>query len=200
MMAGLHEEEDVGDEEIIEKEEGKGLEPAEKEEELTVEGPGPEAELADLKDKYLRLYADFENYKKRMHKDREELVKYCNESIFYEILPVIDNLEMALGHAGDDVSEGLVTGVQITLREFQRVMEKFGLIAIAATGRHFDPSIHHAMSQVIRSDVEDKTVVEEFRKGYMFGDKVLRPSLVAVSKSPGEEKEIEINTESQEEE
>jgi molecular chaperone GrpE len=189
----------VGNEEIIENKEGES-EPAAREEELTGGGPGPEAELADLKDKYVRLYADFENYKKRMQKDKEELVKYCNESILYEILPVIDNLEMALSHASDDVSEGLVKGVEITLREFQRVMEKFGLIPIEAFGKPFDPSVHHAMSHVVRSDVGDRTVVEEYRKGYMLGGKVLRPSLVAVSKRPGEEMEIEINTESEEEE
>ena len=199
-MAWLHEEEDVGDEEIIEKKEGERPEPAEREEELTGGGPGPEAELADLKDKYVRLYADFENYKKRMQKDKEEVVKYCNEAILYEILPVIDNLEMALGHASDDVSEGLVKGVQITLREFQRVVEKFGLIPIEAFGKPFDPSVHHAMSQVVRPDVDDRMVVEEYRKGYMLGGKVLRPSLVAVSKRPGEGMEIEINTQSEEEE
>lgn len=198
-MAGLHEEEDVGNEEALEKKEMESLEPAEKEEELTAEGLGPEVELAEMKDKYLRLYAEFENYKKRMQRDKEELVKYCNESILYEILPVIDNLEMALSHATDDVSGGLVKGVEITLREFQRVMEKFGLVPISAKGEPFDPSVHHAMSQVVRSDVEDKTVVEEYRKGYMFGEKVLRPSLVAVSKKPDEAQEIEINKESEEE-
>ncbi len=198
-MAGLHEEEDVGNEEALEKKEVEGLEPAEKEEELTGEGLGPEVELAEMKDKYLRLYAEFENYKKRMQRDKEELVKYCNESILYEILPVIDNLEMALSHATDDVSGGLVKGVEITLREFQRVMEKFGLVPISAKGEPFDPSVHHAMSQVVRSDVEDKTVVEEYRKGYMFGEKVLRPSLVAVSKKPDEAQKIEINKESEEE-
>lgn len=197
-MAGLHEEKGVGNEEALEKK-GGGLEPAEKEEGKIEEGPGPEAELAEMKDKYLRLYAEFENYKKRMQRDKEELVKYCNESILYEILPVIDNLEMALSHATDDVSEGLVKGVEITLREFQRVMEKFGLVPISAKGEPFDPSVHHAMSQVVRSDVEDKSVVEEYRKGYMFGEKVLRPSLVAVSKKPDEAQEIEINKESEEE-
>lgn len=186
-------------EEVIEKKEGENTEPAEKEAGKTEEGGGPEAELAELRDKYLRLYADLENYKKRTNKDKEELIKYCHESIFYEILPVIDNLEMALSHATNDVSEGLVKGVEITLREFQRVTEKFGLTPIVAMGKPFDPSVHHAMSQVVRSDVDDKTVVEEYRKGYMLSDKVLRPSLVAVSKRPGEEKEIEINTESQEE-
>jgi molecular chaperone GrpE len=205
-VAQTQSEEDAGDEEIMtkkkkeEKENPEPVEKVQKEEEPVVEGPDREAEFAEMKDKYLRLYADFENYKKRMHKDKEELVKYCNESILYETLPVIDNLEMALSHAGDDTSEGLVKGVQITLREFQRVMEKFGLVAIEANGRPFDPSVHHAMSQVVRSDVSDKTVVEEYRKGYMFGDKVLRPSLVAVSKRPEEERDIDINTESEEEE
>lgn len=196
MVAHRHEEEGVGDEEIIEQEEI--LEQGEKAEEKPVEAPDLAAQLLEMKDKYLRLYAEFENYKKRTNKDKEELVKYCNESILYEILPVIDNLEMALSHSANDASSGLVKGVEITLREFQRVMEKFGLIPIAAEGRPFDPSVHHAMSQVIRSDVEDKTVIEEFRKGYMFGDKVLRPSLVAVSKKP-DNKDIEINTESEEE-
>ena len=196
-MTGNFEEEEMGDEELTDQEEspeqvgGTG--------ERTEEAADPEAQLAELKDKYLRLYAEFENYKKRMNKDKEELVKYCNESILYEILPVIDNLEMALSHAAGERSGGLVKGVEITLREFQRVMEKFGLIPIAAAGRPFDPSVHHAMSQVMRSDVEDKTVVEEFRKGYLFGGKVLRPSLVAVSKKPDGEKEIEITKETEEE-
>jgi molecular chaperone GrpE len=174
----------VGSEEVIEKKEGDLQEIPETEELKKEEGPSPGAELSELKDKYLRLYAEFENYKKRVQKDKEELIKYSNESILYEILPVIDNLELALSHAADDISEGLLKGVEITLREFQRIAGKFGLAAIEAEGKPFDPAVHHAMSQVERADVEDKTVVEEFRKGYMFGDKVLRPSLVAVSKKP----------------
>ncbi|HYA26452.1 MAG TPA: nucleotide exchange factor GrpE [Thermodesulfovibrionales bacterium] len=146
--------------------------------------PSPETELADLRDKYLRLYAEFENYKKRVQKDKEDLARYCNETILYEILPIMDNLEMALSHSAENVSEGLVKGVEITLREFRRVTEKFGLIPIEAEGKPFDPAVHHAMSQVETPNVEDKTVVEEYRKGYLFGDKVLRPSLVAVSKHP----------------
>ncbi|MEK7196124.1 MAG: nucleotide exchange factor GrpE, partial [Nitrospirota bacterium] len=78
----------------------------------------------------------------------------------------------------------LVQGVEITLREFLKVIDKFGLIPIIAINRIFDPSLHHAMTQVERDDVDENTVVEEFRKGYMLRDKVLRPSLVAVSKKP----------------
>ncbi|MDI6890876.1 MAG: nucleotide exchange factor GrpE [Thermodesulfovibrionales bacterium] len=142
------------------------------------------AELQELNDKYLRLYAEFENYKKRVNKDREELIKYGNESLLYELLPVIDNLEMALKHASSNVSAGLVQGVELTLKELQRTMEKYGVTPIEATGKPFDPLVHHAVTLVEREDIEEKIVVEEFRKGYMFRDKVLRPSLVAVSKKP----------------
>ena len=148
------------------------------------------SELQEINDKYVRLYAEFENYKKRINKDKEELVRYGNESLIFELLPVIDNLEMALKHSSHDLNAGIMHGVEITLKELQRVLEKFGLIPIDASGKPFDPTVHHAMTQVERDNVEETTVVEEFRKGYMLQDKVLRPSLVAVSKKPstGQEK------------
>lgn len=149
-------------------------------------------EIAELKDKYLRLYAEFENYKKRVQKDKEDLIKYGNETFLFEILPVLDNLEMALKHSENNVSDGLLKGVEITLKEFLRIIEKFGMVPISALGKPFDPALHHAMSQIEKEDVEDKTVIEEFRKGYMLGDKVLRPSLVAVSKKPSASESIEI--------
>jgi molecular chaperone GrpE len=149
------------------------------------------AELQEMNNKYLRLYAEFENYKKRVNKDKEELVKYGNESLLYELLPIIDNLEMALRHASNNVSSGLVQGVEITLKELQKILEKFGLIAIEANNKPFDPLVHHAMTQNERDDIDEKIVVEEFRKGYMLRDKVLRPSLVAVSKKPVKSQEKE---------
>jgi molecular chaperone GrpE len=86
--------------------------------------------------------------------------------------------------------------VEITLKELKKTLEKFGLTEIEAEGKPFDPVVHHAMSQVERDDVDDQLVIEEFRKGYMLKDKVLRPSLVAVSKKPSagrkEEGEVEI--------
>ncbi len=149
------------------------------------------AELQELNDKYLRLYADFENYKKRLNKDKEELVKYGNERLLAELLPVLDNLEMALDHSKSNLSEGLVKGVEITLRELLRTLEKFGLTPIEAVYKPFDPSVHDAMTIVEREDIEENTVVEEFRKGYLYRDKVIRASLVAVSKKPIGEKEKE---------
>jgi molecular chaperone GrpE len=155
------------------------------------------SELQEANEKYLRLYAEFENYKKRVTRDKEELIKYGNESLLYELLPAIDHLEMALKHASNDVSSGLVQGVEITLKELTKTLDKFGLTSIEAEGKPFDPNIHHAMSQVENDDVEENTVFEEFRKGYMFQGKVLRPSLVAVSKKPPESQKKEQGEESE---
>jgi len=142
------------------------------------------AEANELHNKYLRLYADFENYRKRVNKDKEDLMRYGNESLLYELLPSIDNLELAMKHASGNVNNGLVQGVEVTLKEIQRTLEKFGLTRIAATGMPFDPAVHHAMSQVERQDLPEKMVAEEFRAGYRYRDKVLRPSLVSVSVKP----------------
>ena len=186
----------ISEEQIVSREDESVL----KEEETAEKAPLAEgeqilAELQEINAKYLRLYAEFDNYKKRVSKDKEELIKYGNESLLYEILPFIDHLEMALKHASNEVSSGLVQGVEITLRDLRKTLEKFGLTAIEADGKTFDPVVHHAMSQVERNDTEDNTVVEEFRRGYMLRDKVLRPALVAVSKktvkSEGQEQEEE---------
>ncbi|NTU43240.1 MAG: nucleotide exchange factor GrpE [Nitrospirales bacterium] len=143
-----------------------------------------QSELAEMKDKYLRLYAEFDTYKRKVIKDKEELVKYSNESLVYELLMVIDNLEMALKHSADSAVavQALVKGVENTHRELLRTLEKFGLTPIDALNKAFDPAYHHAMSQVERPDLESNTVVEEFRRGYLFKEKVLRPSLVSVAK------------------
>jgi len=135
----------------------------------------------EINGKYLRLYADFENYRKRVNKDKEDLIRYGNESLLYELLPAIDNLELALKHTSGEVNSGLVQGVEVTLKELQKTLEKFGLSRIDAAGKPFDPAVHHAMSQVERDDIDEKLIAEEFRAGYRYRDKVLRPSLVAVS-------------------
>lgn len=155
------------------------------------------SDIQDLNDKYLRLYAEFENYKKRVNTEKEELIKYGNESLLYELLPAIDNLELALKHASNDSDTGIVQGVEITLKELHRTLEKFGLSKIDAAGKHFDPSIHHAMMKVEREDMDEKLVAEELRAGYIYCDKVLRPSLVAVSVKPQKEQK-EVKTQEEE--
>jgi molecular chaperone GrpE len=102
-----------------------GIDETENVEETTVDKKVQlSAELQEMNDKYIRLYAEFDNYRKRVNKDREELIKYANEGIIYQLLPVIDNLEMALKHSNDSTSSGLVQGVENTLREFLRTLEK----------------------------------------------------------------------------
>lgn len=185
-------EDQISQHEDTERKEGEAAEQAVVDDKERLSG-----ELQEANEKYLRLYAEFENYKKRVTRDKEELIKYGNESLLYELLPAIDHLEMALKHASNDVSSGLVQGVEITLKELTKTLEKFGLTEIEAEGKPFDPSIHHAMSQVESNDVEENTVFEEFRKGYMFQGKVLRPSLVAVSKKPLESQKKEQGEESE---
>ena len=117
-----------------------------------------------------------------LFRSKEDIAKYGSEPLLFDLLTVIDTLELALGHADDNDSPGtLKQGIEMTLKEFNRVLGKHGLRRIEALGKSFDPAFHEAMSQVVREDVDEGIVVEEFRKGYKFYDKLLRPSLVAVS-------------------
>ncbi|HEC96847.1 MAG TPA: nucleotide exchange factor GrpE [Nitrospirae bacterium] len=142
-----------------------------------------EAELAESRERYIRLYAEFENYKKRVQKDKEEMLKYGTEPLLQDLLTVLDNLEMAIQHAEKEVSaESLIQGVELTLKEFRKVLNKYGISEIEAVGKPFNPVYHHAMSEIERSDLDDKTVVEEYRKGYTLKDRTIRPALVAVSR------------------
>lgn len=151
------------------------------------------AELQATQDKYLRLYAEFENYKKRTGRDKEEIIQYANERLLSEILPVVDHLEMALKHASNDTNTGIAQGVEITLRELKKIMQKFGIIEIEAAGKAFDPLVHHAMAQIERDDIDENMVVEEYRKGYKLKDKVIRAAMVAVSKKPPRKEKEEDN-------
>lgn len=149
-----------------------------------------EAELKEAKDGYLRLYAEFDNYKKRMQKDRAELLKYANEDLLYELLPSLDNVEIALKHVdmehADPAVKNLAEGVNMTMRELMRALQKFGLERIdAAEGAAFNPEVHHAVSTVERDDMDENHVVDVMRQGFMYKDKVLRAAMVSVSKKPG---------------
>ncbi|NOY63831.1 MAG: nucleotide exchange factor GrpE [Nitrospirae bacterium] len=182
----------------LEAKKDQPLEERQEEEIVPVEPPleerlkALEEELQETKDKYLRLYAEFDNYRKRVQKDREELLKYGSEPLIMELLTIVDNLEMALSHAQNEPGvDSLVKGIELTLKEFHKILKKYGVEEIEALGKPFDPQIHHAMSQVVRTDVDEMTVVEEYRKGYKLNDKVIRPSLVAVSKRSDEEPEAE---------
>jgi molecular chaperone GrpE len=135
-------------------------------------------------DKFLRERADLENLRKRFQKEKEDLFKYGNENLIQEILPSVDNLERALEHAGDDNASSINEGVRMTLNMLLSSLKKFGVTPIEAKGALFDPAFHQAMSQVETADQEPNTVVQEFQKGYMLNDRLLRPAMVTVATAP----------------
>ena len=142
-----------------------------------------EAECKDLNDKYLRTLAEMENFRKRMVREQSESVKYANEKILCDLLTVIDNIERAVMHSKEKKDfDVLINGLELTMREFSGVLEKYGVKCIESRGQTFDPAKHHAVSTVEFSAQQDNTVVEEFRKGYLLNDRILRPSLVSVAK------------------
>ncbi len=145
-----------------------------------------EKELGDLQDKYLRLYAEFDNYKKRVLKDQTEFLKYANENIIKELLPVIDNLERAIKHSkesagGEDVKK-LIEGVELTLKQFTGLLNKFGVTEVPSVGEFFDPTKHQAVSQVESEDLDDNMIIKEFQKGYFYNNRILRPAMVSIAK------------------
>ena len=137
-------------------------------------------------DLYLRERADLENARKRHQRDREEAIRFANDRLLREMIPVLDNLERAVGHAeqGDDDSQGLLEGVNMTINQFRKVLEDFGVKPINALGEDFDPNLHQAMGQVETTDQAPNTVISEFQKGYLLNDRLLRPSLVMVARAP----------------
>jgi molecular chaperone GrpE len=141
-------------------------------------------ELAQMKDQFLRARADMENYRRRMQRDKEELAKFANEGILKEILPVVDNLDRAIAHAREHEDKGtsLLDGVEMTQRQMHKVLEKYNVAPIDALGKPFDSACHEAMGQMERDDCPPNTVVEEMQKGYTLNERLLRPSMVMVSK------------------
>ena len=136
-------------------------------------------------DKFLRERADLENLRKRFQKEKEDLFKYGNENLIQEILPSVDNLERALEHATDDICTSSINeGVRMTLNMLMASLKKFGVTPIETKGAVFDSAFHQAMAQVETSDQEPNTVVQEFQKGYLLNDRLLRPAMVTVAKKP----------------
>lgn len=143
-------------------------------------------EAAEAQEKYLRTYADFENYRKRMQRDMAEFRKYANEQLALELLSVVDHLALAIRHAADSGGSGeaLMQGVELVYKQFRDVLEKFGVKAFTAAGEPFDPAKHDAMMQVETADAPENTVVQVFQDGYLYHDKVLRHAKVSVAKKP----------------
>ncbi len=141
-------------------------------------------ELADKnQDLYLRSQAEIENIKKRNQKDKAEWIKFANESLVKELLPVLDNLEKAITHTNNESSANAIRdGVELTLKGLRDTLSKSGLEEVAAKGERFDPGVHHAVSQQEDETVEAGTVLEELQKGFTLNQRLIRPAMVVVSK------------------
>lgn len=144
-----------------------------------------QAAASENRDLYLRALADLENYRKRAARDREDAVKFANDSLLREFIPVIDNLERALEHAGDAAEQKVLReGVEMTLVQFRKVLETAGVTEVPAAGSAFDPNFHQAMGQVETGEQPANTVVQVLQKGYLLRERLLRPALVMIAKAP----------------
>ena len=142
-----------------------------------------EKELAECKDKMLRLAAELENFKKRVEREKLEHMKFALEEFAKELLPFLDNLERAVAMAKETKDmDKMIEGIELTLSGYFKTLERFGLKTFVAEGQRFDPNYHEALSVEENPDVEDNIVLKEFLRGYTLHDKVIRPALVVVSK------------------
>lgn len=155
---------------------------SELEEQAQVSDPR-DIEIQELKNTLQRLQADFVNFKRRVEKEKDQISVFANEKIMTELLPVIDNLERALISCAEHEKESSVySGVELVLKQMTDTLGKFGLEKISAVDCEFDPNVHHAVMNEERDGVESGIVVEVFQNGYKLSDKVIRPSMVKVSK------------------
>ena len=141
-------------------------------------------ELHALNDKYLRLAAEFDNYKRRVQRDQRDTIRYANEKLFEDLLPTLDNLERALQSGREQAKiEGLLEGVDLTYKHFLDTLQKMGIKQITSVGEVFDPAQHQAVGQVESTTVPENVVVDEYQKGYFLHDRILRPAMVTVAKT-----------------
>ena len=142
-------------------------------------------ECKALNDKYLRLAAEFENYKRLAQRDQRDQIRFGNEQLLQELLPVVDNMERAIKAARDNGgSSALLRGMDLTLKQLSGVLAKFGVQAMETVGQAFDPSAHQAVTHVPSDSVPPNHVVDEFQKGYRLHERTLRAAMVSVSSGP----------------
>jgi molecular chaperone GrpE len=151
-------------------------------------------QLVENRDKYVRLLADFDNFRRRAHKDRQDVVQFGHENLVKDLLSTVDNLDRAIEHAhqndGGDLAS-LLQGVELVQRELYAVLAQHEVHAIDAEGSDFDPSLHEAMAQVQDDSAPPNTVIEVLQRGYRLRDRLLRPARVVVAKPPAEVDDVE---------
>ncbi len=160
---------------------------AQEPDEETPAGPGTmdeaRAEIGDLSERLLRLQADFENFRKRAQREKDEARQFANQSLIEKQLPILDNFEMALA-AAKDADPALRDGVQMIYDQLLGILRDSGVETIDATGEDFDPNLHEAISQQETTEAEPGTVVEQVQRGYRLHERLVRPARVVVAKAP----------------
>ncbi|MBW4827324.1 MAG: nucleotide exchange factor GrpE [Clostridiaceae bacterium] len=176
------EKEEIADEvEQKTEDDVKSNEETEKESSIEKELENKAKEIEDLNEMYLRLQADFVNYKKRVEKEKESIYSYASEEIINSLLPIVDNFERALS-SSTNKEDSFYEGMDMIYKQLLEVLEKNGLEEIEALHCEFDPNYHHAVFQEESEEHEEGIVLEVFQKGYKLNDKVIRPSMVKVAK------------------
>src|SRR5256886_4103212 len=142
-----------------------------------------ESALAEAKDRHLRLAADFDNYKKRVRQEQLETIQHASTDLIARVLPVLDDLHNVLEHKPEGIDESWVKGLELSVRKLEEALGTHGLQPIDAVGAQFDPKLHEAVGHEESREPED-TVVSELRSGYRVRDRVVRPALVKLARTP----------------
>jgi len=170
-----------GSSESSEEDDSQSTEP-ESVEELKQTLAAKAEEIKALQDKYLRLAAEFDNYKRLSQREQRDYARFANESLLKELLPVIDNLERAVRSSTENQGpDGLIQGMELIMKQFMETLAKFGVHPIPSVGKAFDPSRHQAVARVESNTVPAGSVVEEFQRGYYLHDRILRAAMVTVA-------------------
>jgi molecular chaperone GrpE len=165
---------------------GQPSEDSSEEQEGTAETVAPEVESLrkqadENMERYLRVQADFDNFRRRTRLEKEDFAKYASSKLVEQLLPILDNFERAIQSSKDSKDfDSLMKGIEMTFRQLDQALEQEGLKRMDAAGQPFNPEYHQAIMQVESEEHEEGTVVEEIQKGYLFKDKVLRPAMVKV--------------------
>jgi molecular chaperone GrpE len=154
--------------------------PARADEMPATEAPADQAPAAP-DERYLRLAADFENFKRRKNQELADRSRFASEDAARALLPVLDNLQRAVAHAGESSPDDLVNGLGLVVREFENALANLGVTPIDAVGQPFDPAVHEALGGEESDSVDVDTVDAELQRGYRLHDRVLRPALVRVA-------------------
>lgn len=171
---------EAGSAEATETPEEDDASEAEKTEEKSEEKTDEKAD--DGNEKYVRLMAEFQNYKKRVAKEKNDIREYATEKLVMELLPVLDNFERALAASAEDDPAGYAKGMELIFTQMVTELQKSGLAEVEAEGQDFDPTKHNAVMTEENEELESGKVSKVLQKGYALNDKVIRPSMVAVTK------------------